>query len=253
MEHERMTVPALVRRWATVQPDIPFVTTDEATLTYGQLEQRSRAVMGRLLERGVRKGTRIGLMMPNGADWAVVAVAAAHAGAVLVPLSTLLRPPELEAQLRVAGVEQLILVRSFRGRDYVGDLASISPGLSPGRSQIFDERLPWLRRVDLWGDPESPDESPSAHVASMVDAVEASVRPADDLVIIFTSGSRGVPKGVVHTHGGALGRLRPGWRSAASPTATGCTFPCRSSGRWLRNRSALRAGLRSNADQRGAT
>jgi len=186
------------------------VTTAESALTYGELEKRSRALLGRLLERGVGKGSRIGLMMPNGADWAVVAIAVARAGAVLVPLSTLLRPPELEAQLRVAGVEQLIVARSFRGRDYVEDLATISPGLSPGPSLVFDERLPRLRRVDVWGDPEWPDESTAAHPASILDAVEASVRPADDLVIVFTSGSRGTPKGVVHTHGGALGATEAG-------------------------------------------
>jgi acyl-CoA synthetase (AMP-forming)/AMP-acid ligase II len=41
-------------------------------------------------------------------------------------------------------------------------------------------------------------------ITGTVDALERSVRPADDLAIIFTSGSRGTPKGVIHTHGGAL-------------------------------------------------
>ena len=48
------------------------------------------------------KGARVGLLAPNGIEWAVTAAAVMRIGGVLVPLSTLLRPPELEAQLRVA-------------------------------------------------------------------------------------------------------------------------------------------------------
>jgi len=209
MADERLTVPGLVRKWVASQADAPFMITDEGTLTYGQLDQRSTSVALRLIARGASKGTRVGLLMPNGIDWAVVAVAAARAGAVLVPLSTLLRPPELEAQLRLAGVEQLVLVRGFRGRDYPRDLAGISPRLSPGGAEVFDERLPRLRRIDLWDD-DAPDDAEDGLDESLIDALDASVRPADDLVVIFTSGSSGAPKGVVHTHGGALGATEAG-------------------------------------------
>ena len=46
---------------------------------------------------------------------------------------------------------------------------------------------------------------PEQHVsAGLVEAMAARVRPADDLVVLFTSGSRGSPKGVIHTHAGAI-------------------------------------------------
>ena len=100
MSSERQTVPRLVRRWAREQPDKPFVVTDHDTLTYGRLEQETAAIACRFAATGVGKGTRVGVLMPNGTSWPVVAIGASRAGATLVPLSTFLRPPELAAQLR---------------------------------------------------------------------------------------------------------------------------------------------------------
>src|SRR6476619_5366834 len=129
MSPERLTVPALVRRWAQEQPDRRFVVTEDDTLTYGELARTSAAVACWFASRGIGKGTRVGLLMPNSTAWPVVALGASRAGATLVPLSTLLRPPELAAQLRTAGVEHLICVTSTRVHAHLDDLARISPAL----------------------------------------------------------------------------------------------------------------------------
>lgn len=203
---ERLTVPMLVRRWAEEQPEKRFVVTDGDALTYGELERRSAALAEHFARLGAGTGTRVGLLMPNGTAWPVVAFGASRAGATIVPLSTFLRPPELAAQLRTAGVEHLVL-GEFLGRDYVADLMAIAPELVAG-SRLMVEALPRLRTITVWkGDgpagvaPTHPD---------LVAALDASVRPADDLAIVFTSGSRGTPKGVIHTHGGALAATAAG-------------------------------------------
>src|SRR3954468_21450609 len=154
---ERLTLPALVRRWADEQPDRAFVVTDDDALTYGELERRSAAVAVAFAELGVGKGTPVGLLMPNGTAWPVVAFGASRAGATIVPLSTFLRPPELAAQLRTAGVEHLVLLGRFLGRDYVADLMAISPELVAGARLMVDV-VPRLHTITIWeGDGPAPE------------------------------------------------------------------------------------------------
>lgn len=203
---ERHTIPALIRRWSADDPDARFLVTDDDVLTFRDLDAETARVAGTLVASGVAKGTRVGLLAPNGIDWAVLAFATMRTGAVLVPLSTLLRPPELHAQLLGAGIEHLLLAREFRGRDYVADLHTVVDGFPIGSGgRHLDARVPRLRSVAFADDVAHADGERCS--PELVSALDASVRPADDMVVMFTSGSRGAPKGVIHTHGGALGAI----------------------------------------------
>jgi acyl-CoA synthetase (AMP-forming)/AMP-acid ligase II len=200
MPADAWTIPRVMARRRSADPHLQALVSDDDAITYLELDDASRALAARLVRAGILKGDRVGLLMPNGIDWATAALALTRVGAVLVPLSTLLRPPELLAQLRVASVSHLVAARSYRGRSYIEELATAAPGLAErlaggGR----DAALPSLRRVWSWG--ELPEATATQ---SLVGALEGVVRPADDMVILFTSGSRGAPKGVIHTHGSAL-------------------------------------------------
>ena len=116
------TIPGVIAHRRHADPQVQALVSDDCSITYAELDDASLALACRLVRAGVTKGNRVGLLMPNGIEWATVALAVMRVGGVLVPLSTLLRPPELLAQLRGASVEHLITVRSYRGRSYLDDL-----------------------------------------------------------------------------------------------------------------------------------
>ncbi|MBD0022375.1 AMP-binding protein [Gordonia pseudamarae] len=216
----KLTVDALIRDAAKQFSGKEAVIDPGERLTYRRLDTSTLELAAVLVDAGIGIGTRVSLLMPNSARWVQLSLALTRIGAVLVPLSTLLKARELHAQLATARVEVLITVEEFRGHRYLDALAEWldRESLPTGGERLLEPELPALRSA--WTPDElfaaahpvatEAGESPATRLAPVVDALGAAVTPADHLVTIFTSGSSGTPKGVNHSHESALFAVQSG-------------------------------------------
>ena len=84
-----------------------------ATLTFRQLDQRSREFAGWLQSLGLQKGDRVALMMPNLLQYPVALFGVLRAGCVVVNCNPLYTPRELEYQLQDSGAKAIVIVENF--------------------------------------------------------------------------------------------------------------------------------------------
>src|SRR3954466_13493455 len=113
------TIPELVRSSATRFGDRTYLVANGERLTYRDVDERTSALAKGLLAEGIGKGSRVGILMSNSADFVVAALALARVGAIFVPVNTFSQTPALGWLLRHADVTHLFAHPTFLTNDYL--------------------------------------------------------------------------------------------------------------------------------------
>ena len=171
----RTSVGSLFRHRATANRDRIALVDGKRQLTYGALDERTDRLGRALLGRGVGRGDRVALLARNCVEYVEVELACAKIGAITAALNWRLAGRELAHCINL--VEPRVLIHQAEFTDVLESL-----DLAAHDRVVLGERYEALLAAAAGG------------------AAHAGIDPEDALVILYTSGTTGLPKGAVISH-----------------------------------------------------
>ncbi len=198
----RGTLADALREAARCTPDRIVLVDGDARLDCRTLLAKAEALATVLVER-MPAGSVVSFMLPNWQEAAVVYLAATLAGMVVNPILPSLRDHELRFIFDDADTRMIFAPGSFRGHDYAAMLTGVSDAMETPPEVVVVRGEPCAHTAydDLFG-------------ASATDRLPA-LDPDAVRMILYTSGTTGRPKGVLHTHNSMhalICQIRDHWR-----------------------------------------
>lgn len=198
----------LLARAAQSNPSAIAVLLAQTQLSYGDLQARVESLAASLAERGIGPGDRVALMLPNTPTYVIAFYAVMRCSAVVVNLSPANQGRELAGILADCGPVALITLDIFLPGLYKVLPSSSVKLLVVTSMQGLEEKLP--RPADV---PAAIRFEELLRPRPPATAPPQSERDEDLAVLQYTSGSTGVPKGVMLSHRNLLANVRQicGW------------------------------------------
>lgn len=188
-------------------PNRVLIVDGDVELTAAALHRQAGALATTMSQR-IPAGSVVSFMLPNWHEAAVVYLAATIAGMVVNPILPSLRDSELQFILTDADVRMIVIPRQFRGFDYAAMLSRVTATM-PSPPEVVVVRGDHPRQTPL-------AELLGAQVAELPELDPGAVR-----MIMYTSGTTGRPKGVLHKHDSIhalIRQLGEHWRIDAGDT-----------------------------------
>ena len=193
MSQGTLTLGRWLRDRAAIEPERVAIDEDGLQTTYGELDERSDRLAAAMLDLGLERGDLVATLTGNSGEHVIAFFASAKAGFGLVPLNWRLAPAELAFQLDDARPALLL----------------VEPEQSELAAQALAVAKNEPRRLELGSaEQRSLEERADANVPALA-------QDDDPLLIVYTSGTTGRPKGAILTHANCF------WTNLSFDLATG--------------------------------
>jgi long-chain acyl-CoA synthetase len=194
----------------------PAFTCMDKSLTFAEVERKSAAFGAWLQSRGLKKGARVAIMMPNVLQYPVAMMAILRAGYTVVNVNPLYTPRELEHQLKDSGAEAIVIIENFAktleqviAKTPVKHVVVATMGDMLGVKGIIVNLV--VRRVKkmvpAWSLPGHVKFNQALKEGEKLTFKPAKVEPDDIAFLQYTGGTTGVSKGATLLHRNILANV----------------------------------------------
>jgi long-chain acyl-CoA synthetase len=182
----KLALPLLLENYRQSQPDKIALIEDKQHRSWGQMVERCYQMANGLIELGVQPGDRVAILSRNSMAYSEMFIATLIAGACAVPLQSMITDESLKLMLVDSGAKVLVVSEEFAPmtKDFLADQKQIIAGGLLGFN-FSNERF---TDVEAWLEKQNKS------------APGVTIDPDAEFNIIYSSGTTGVPKGIVHSH-----------------------------------------------------